>query len=58
MPDSSQTYRGIQIRQFDVPCTPYVWTHDETNGHDMAETLKEARAQIDRHLDQLQGDET
>ncbi|WDA11431.1 hypothetical protein [Paracoccus marcusii] len=43
-------HRGITIRQFEVPCTPYVWTHDETDGHGTAETLDQARAQIDAHL--------
>lgn len=44
------TYRGIEIRTFDIPCTPFVWVHEETDGHGTAETLQEARAQIDRHL--------
>ena len=48
------THRGIEIRQFDVPCTPFVWSHDETDGYGTAETLAEARAQIDAHLAQLQ----
>lgn len=43
-------YRGIEIRRFDVPCTPWVWTHCEADACDMAETLKEAQAQIDRRL--------
>lgn len=44
------THHGIEIREFDVPCTPYVWTHDETDGHGTAETLEQACAQIDAHL--------
>ncbi|WP_411839218.1 hypothetical protein [Paracoccus sp. ME4] len=47
-------HRGIEIRQFDVPCTPFVWSHDETDGYGTAETLAEARTQIDAHLAQLQ----
>jgi hypothetical protein len=47
------THRGIPIRTFDVPCTPFVWVHEETDGHGTAETLKEARDQIDRHLSAL-----
>lgn len=43
-------YRGIQITRFDVPCTPFVWVHDETDGHGEAVTVEEARAQIDAHL--------
>jgi hypothetical protein len=46
-------HRGIPIRTFDVPCTPFVWVHEETDGHGTAETLDEARAQIDRHLSGL-----
>lgn len=23
-------YRGIAIRSFDIPCTPFVWVHDES----------------------------
>ncbi|MCT4334266.1 hypothetical protein MU516_15480 [Paracoccus sp. YLB-12] len=47
------THRGIPIRTFDVPCTPFVWVHEETDGHGTAESLQEARAQIDRHLSAL-----
>lgn len=47
-------HRGIHIRRFDVPCTPFVWTDDATDGHGTAETLDEARAQIDRHLDAME----
>ena len=43
-------HRGITIHQFDIPYTPYVWTHDETDGHGTAETLDQARAQIDAHV--------
>ena len=43
-------YRGIQITRFDVPCTPFVWVHDETDGHGEAVTADEAKAQIDAHL--------
>ena len=43
-------YRGIIIRTFEVPCTPYVWRHDELDGGGTAETLEEAQAQIDRHM--------
>lgn len=44
------THRGVAIRSFDIPCTPFVWVHDETDGHGTAETLEEARQQIDRHF--------
>lgn len=50
MQDPTPSHRGIPIRRFDVPCTPYVWTHDESDGHNTAETLDQARAQIDAHL--------
>lgn len=43
-------YRGVGVRQFDVLCTPDVWTHDETHGHGTADTLEQARAQINAHL--------
>lgn len=43
-------YRGVTIRVYEVPCTPYVWTHDELDGGGTAETLEEAKDQIDRHL--------
>ncbi|MDS9467322.1 hypothetical protein RGQ15_07010 [Paracoccus sp. MBLB3053] len=43
-------YRGIDIRKYDVPCTPWVWTSCETDGLGSAETLDEAQEQIDRHL--------
>ena len=43
-------YRGIQICRYDVPHTPYVWTHDETDGYGTARSLVDARAQINRHL--------
>ena len=43
-------YRGVTIRVYEVPCTPYVWTHDELDGGGTAETLEEAQAQIDRHM--------
>lgn len=46
-------YRGIPIRTFDVPSTPFVWVHEESDGHGSAETLDEACAQIDRHLSAL-----
>lgn len=47
---SAETHRGIEIRTFDIPCTPFVWVHEETDGHGIAETLDEARKQIDQHL--------
>lgn len=40
-------HRGIAIRTFDVPCTPFVWTDDRTGAADLAETLEQARQQID-----------
>lgn len=43
-------YRDVIIRTYDVPCTPYVWTHDELDGHGQAETIEKAKRQIDRHL--------
>ncbi|MFG6082293.1 hypothetical protein ACEUZ9_002938 [Paracoccus litorisediminis] len=43
-------YRDIEIRRFDVPCTPWVWTHCEADACGSAETLEEAQEQIDRHL--------
>ena len=43
-------YRGIIIRTFEVPCTPYVWRHDELDGGGTAETLEEAKDQIDKHM--------
>lgn len=46
-------YRGIPIRTFDVSSAPFVWVHEETDGHGTAETLDEACAQIDRHLSAL-----
>lgn len=51
------TYRGIAIRTFDVPCTPYVWVHDEGDMHGVAATLDEARRQIGRYLGPLGGAE-
>lgn len=50
IPLAPATYRGIEIRTFDIPCTPFVWVHEETDGHGTAETLQEAHQQIDRHL--------
>lgn len=47
-------YRGIEIRRFDVPHTPWVWTHCEGDASDTAETLEEAQAQIDRLLDRCE----
>ena len=43
-------YRSIHIVEFEVPCTPFVWVHEETDGQGQAETVEEAKAQIDRHL--------
>ena len=43
-------YRGVTIRVYEVPCTPYVWTHDELDGGGTAETLEEAKDQIDKHM--------
>lgn len=48
-------HRGIQITRFDVPCTPFVWVHCETDGHGQAETVEDAKAQIDAHLAGLEG---
>lgn len=49
--DRAETeYKGVIIRTFEVPCTPFVWTHDELDGHGQAETLEQAKAQIDAHL--------
>lgn len=45
------THRGIEIRRYDVPCTPWVWSHCETDGYGTADTIAEAREQIDRHLE-------
>lgn len=47
-------YRGVIIRTYEVPCTPYVWQHDELDGSGTAETLEEAQRQIDRHLRLIQ----
>lgn len=47
------THRGIKIRSFDVPCTPFVWVHDETDGYGTAETIEEAIEQIDSHLGEM-----
>lgn len=47
-----EIYRGIEIRTYDLPHAPFVWTHDETDGYGTAGTLTEAKAQIDRHLSQ------
>lgn len=47
---ASTTHRGIEIVQLDVPSTPFVWFHDETDGHGEADTVEEAQAQIDAHL--------
>lgn len=44
-----ETHKGIIIREFDVPCTPFVWTDDDRDGHGVAEAVDEARAQIDHH---------
>lgn len=43
-------YRGIRIRTYEVPCTPFVWLHDELDGYGCAPTLEQAKEQIDRHL--------
>lgn len=51
-----ETYRGIEICQYDVPLTPFVWTHDETNGYGVASTMLQAMQQIDRHLSRYQAD--
>lgn len=48
-----ETYRGIDIRRFDVPCTPLAWVHEEQNGHGLAETIEQARAQIDQHWSRI-----
>lgn len=49
----SITYRGIQIVASDLPSGHYTWVHDEGDTRGTAETVEEARAQIDRHLSEL-----
>lgn len=44
-------HRGVEIVQLDVPSTPFVWIHDETDHHEEAESPEAARAQIDAYLD-------
>lgn len=44
------THRGIQICRYDVPYTPFFWTHDETDGYGLACTVAVAKDQIDKHL--------
>ena len=51
------TYRGIAIRTFDIPCTPFVWVDDEGDAHGEAPTLDEAKRQIGRHLGPQGGSE-
>lgn len=51
LPRPEIEYRGVTIRTFEVPCTPFVWIHDELDGHGSAPTLDQAQAQIDRHLE-------
>ncbi|RNF34064.1 hypothetical protein [Paracoccus methylarcula] len=43
-------HRDIEIRRTDVPWHPYIWSHDESDGHGTAWTVEEARNQIDAHL--------
>lgn len=49
-------YRGVQIRQAEVPGATFEWTHDETDAHGVATTEAEARSQIDRHFGQESGE--
>ncbi|MDF3606097.1 hypothetical protein PE067_08140 [Paracoccus sp. DMF-8] len=54
----SSSYRGITILRPEVPGALYIWAHDETDAHGAAETIDEAKTQIDRHLgwDDAQGE--
>lgn len=48
-----EDYKGITIREFDVPCTPFVWTDDVRDGHGVAESIEQARQQIDAHWSRI-----
>lgn len=48
MPDTQNTYRGIEIVQSDPGM--WLWADDVTGAADIAGTEAEARAQIDAHL--------
>lgn len=48
-----ETYRGIDICRFDIPCTPYTWVHEEQDGRGLAETIEHARQQIDQHWSRI-----
>lgn len=44
------THRGIAICQAEVPGAPLSWIHDETDAHGSAETLLDAKRQINLHF--------
>ena len=48
MPDTSNTYRGIQVSQSDQGF--WYWCNDEKDAGDIHATEEGARAQIDAHL--------
>ena len=50
MSDHDITHRGIAITRHEVPGASFTWTHDEADMCGEAETIIEAKRQIDRHL--------
>lgn len=44
------THHGITIRRADLPWPAYIWHDDASDGGGQAETLDEAKRQIDAHL--------
>lgn len=44
------THRGIAIRQPEVPGAPRIWSHCETDASGTADTIEDARRQINNHL--------
>ncbi|MBK4215806.1 hypothetical protein JJJ17_07710 [Paracoccus caeni] len=50
--NAPMVHRGVEIVRLDVPSTPFVWFNDETEGHGEANSVEEAIAQINAHLDE------
>lgn len=50
-------YRGILIVPYDSPSGWVMWCDEERDAADVATSLKQARQQIDEHLDRFPGAE-